>query len=104
MSLHLIDAHNEADRFVVSFIQADLAIRNKDGETVLMCAARFGSKQVMRILLEHLRQLEMDGYYLRQRNRFGLTALELARAENIECAKVLTKHLISYGQHTNARK
>lgn len=84
--------------------QADLAVRNKNGETPLMCAARFGSKQVMRMMLEHLRHLEMDGYFLRQRNRFGLTALELARAENIECAKVLTKHLITYGHHTNAGK
>jgi len=67
-----------------------------------MCAARFGSKQVTRMLLEHLRQLEMDGYFLRQRNRYGLTALELARAENLEAAKALTKHLIAYGQHAGA--
>lgn len=77
-------------------------MRNKNGETALMCAARFGSRQVVRIILEHLRQLEMDGYSLRQRNRFGLTPLELARAENLEAAKVLTKHLIAYGHHTGA--
>lgn len=65
-----------------------------------MCAARFGTKQTMRMILEHLNHLEMDGYFLRQRNRFGLTALELARGENLECAKVLTKHLITYGHHT----
>lgn len=80
--------------------QVDLSLRNKAGETALMCAARFGSKQVTRILLEHLRHLEMDGYFLRQRNRFGLTPLEIARSENLEAAKVITKHLISYGQHT----
>lgn len=67
-----------------------------------MCAARFGSKQVVRLMLEHLRHLEMDGYFLRQRNRLGLTPLELARAENLEAAKVLTRHLIAYGQHTSA--
>lgn len=78
--------------------QADLAIRNKEGESALMCAARCGSKHTMRIMLEHMRQLDLDGYFLRQRNRFGLTPLELARAENIECARVLTKHLVaSYG-------
>lgn len=77
-------------------------MRNKNGETALMCAARFGSKQVMRLILEHLRHLEMDGYFLRQRNRFGLSALELARAENLETAKVLTKHLIAYGHNTGA--
>lgn len=54
------------------------------------------------MILEHLRLHEMDGYFLRQRNRYGLTALELARAENLECAKVLTKHLITFGHHTGA--
>lgn len=77
-------------------------MRNKNGETALMCAARFGSKPVMRLLLEHLQSLQMDGYFLSQRNRFGLTPLELARGENLECAKLLTKHLITFGQHTNA--
>lgn len=77
----------------------DLSVRNKNGETALMCAARFGGKQVMRLILEHLRQLDMDGYFLRQRNRLGMTALELARAENLECAKVLAKHLIAHGHH-----
>lgn len=67
-----------------------------------MCAARFGSKQVTRMLLEHLRHLEMDGYFLRQRNRFGLTPLEIARSENLDAAKVITKHLISYGHPTGA--
>lgn len=82
--------------------QVDFSMRNKNGETALMCAARFGSKPVMRLLLEHLQSLQMDGYFLSQRNRFGLTPLELARAENLECAKLLTKHLITFGQHTNA--
>lgn len=59
---------------------------------------------MMRMLLEHLRHLQMDGYFLRQRNRFGLTPLELARAENLECAKVLTKHLIAFGHNTSAGK
>lgn len=54
------------------------------------------------MILEHLRHLEVDGYFLRQRNRLGLSALELARVENLECAKVITKHLIAYGHHTNA--
>ena len=56
------------------------------------------------MILEHLRSLDMDGHFLRQRNRFGLTALELARAENLDCAKVLTKHLVAYGHHTSAGK
>lgn len=67
-----------------------------------MCAARFGSKQVMRMILEHLHHLDLDGYFLRQRNRLGLSALELARVENLDCAKVITKHLIAYGLHTSA--
>lgn len=83
-------------------LQVDLGLRNKNGETALMCAARFGSKQVVRLLLEHLRHLEMDCFFLRQRNRFGLTPLEIARTENLEAAKVLTKHLIAYGQHTGS--
>lgn len=69
-----------------------------------MCAARFGSKQVMRTILEHLHHLELDDYFLRQRNRRGLTALELARVENLDCAKVITKHLISFGHHPQAGK
>jgi len=56
----------------------------------------------MRMILEHLRNLNMDAYFLRQRNRFGLTALELARAENLESARVLTKHLIAYGNQVGA--
>ena len=70
----------------------------------MMCAARFGSKQVMRMVLEHLRNLEMDGYFLRQRNRLGLSALEMARMENPDCAKVITKHLVAYGHNTGAGK
>ena len=85
-------------------VQVDFSLRNKNGETALMCAARFGSKQVMRLLLEHLRQLDVDGYFLRQRNRLGLTPLELARVENLDCAKAITKHLINYGQHPAAGK
>lgn len=80
--------------------QVDFSLRNKNGETALMCAARFGSKPICRLLLEHLRHLDMDGYFLRQRNRFGLTPLEIARSENLEAAKVITKHLINYGPHT----
>lgn len=79
-------------------------MRNKESETALMCAARFGSKQVLRLILAHLHELELDDYFLRQRNRFGLSALDLARAENLECAKVLTKHLIAVGQPTAASK
>lgn len=67
-----------------------------------MCSARFGSRQVMRLLLDHLRQLDVDGYFLRQRNRIGMTPLEIARVENLECAKVITKHLVTYGQHTGS--
>lgn len=98
------DAIRLNDRDMVNLLlnYIDFTYRNKNGETMLMCAARFGSKQTMRLILEHLRSLEMDGYFLRQRNRFGLTALELARAENLDSAKVLTKHLITYGQHTGA--
>lgn len=88
---------NDKDMVALLINYTDFSIRNKNGETALMCAARFGSKQVLRMILEHLRHLEMDGYFLRQRNSFGLTALELARTENLECAKVLTKHLITYG-------
>lgn len=69
-----------------------------------MCAARFGSKQTMRLILAHLHELELDEFYLRQRNRFGMTALDLARAENIECAKLLAKHLIALGHPTSSRK
>lgn len=100
----LFDAIRYNDKEMVALLlnYADLAARNKNGETPLMCAARFGTKPVVRMILEHLRHLEMDGYFLRQRNRFGLTALELARAENLEAAKVLTKHLITFGHHTNA--
>lgn len=56
----------------------------------------------MRLILEHLQSLQMDGFFLSQRNRFGMSPLELARAENLECAKLLTKHLITFGHHTNA--
>lgn len=79
-----------------------MSIRNKEGETALMFAARIGTRQVMKMILEHLRLLNMDGYFLRQRNRYGHTALELARASNLECAKVLTKHLIHYGNQSLA--
>lgn len=100
----LFDAIRFNDREMVSLLLSyvDLSLRNKNGETALMCAARFGSKQVTRLMLDHLRHLDMDGYFLRQRNRFGLTPLELARAENLEAAKVLTKHLIAYGLNTGA--
>lgn len=81
-----------------------MSLRNKDGETALMCAARFGNKQTMRLMLVHLHELELDEFYLRQRNRFGYTALDLARAENLECAKLLAKHLITLGHPTSARK
>lgn len=84
--------------------QIDLSLRNKEGETALMCAARFGSKQVLRLILSHLHELELDEYFLRQRNRFGLSALDLARAENLECAKVLTKHLIDVGHPPTTSK
>lgn len=84
--------------------KVDFSLRNKNGETALMCAAKFGTKQVMRIILDHLHHLELDDYFLRQRNRLGLTALELARVENLDCAKVITKHLISFGHHPQAGK
>lgn len=101
----IFDAIRMNDREMVELLLSyvDLALRNKDGETVLMCAARFGSKQVLRMILSHLHELELDEYFLRQRNRFGLSALDLARAENIECAKVLTKYLLGVGQSSSSK-
>lgn len=80
-----------------------MSLRNKDGETALMCAARFGNKQTLRLIMAHLHELELDEFYLRQRNRFGFTALDLARAENLENAKFLAKHLITLGHPAGAR-
>ncbi|KAG9510604.1 39S ribosomal protein L11, mitochondrial, partial [Fragariocoptes setiger] len=97
----LFDAIRFDDRDMILLLlgYANLSLRNKDGETALMVAARVATKAVMRILLDHMRRLNIEGYFLRQRNRYGQTALDIARSNNLEAAKLLTKHVIKYGTH-----
>lgn len=89
--------YDDIDLLSILIHYIDFEVRDKlNGETILMFAAKFGSKYCLRLLLKHLQDYDLDIYYLRQRNKFGLTALDLSRVSNIDNAKVLTKHLLSF--------
>ena len=78
-----------------------MTIRDKSGETALMCAARFGTPASMHLLLDYLRSLKLDAHVMLQRNRLGYTALELARVENIRCAKLIARHALQHNLPTD---
>ncbi|RWS29713.1 hypothetical protein B4U80_06567 [Leptotrombidium deliense] len=71
--------------------RSDVTIQDREGNTAVMHAVKYGSSSILRTFVEYFVAFGVDPNFLRQRNVYGKTALEMAKESGkSDCVHALT--------------